>query len=159
MTLTNKEIKQRYFDRKKASATVIKCACGCGENILDVDDYGRPKTFVNGHNGRKYSNKYEYKKVWRKKNLAWRRQWRRKRGAEKKIILIKTAGGKCTKCGLEYDGRNGGAFQFHHRDPSGKDFNISKGLDGYSIEDLIDEAKKCDLLCANCHFILHMGEY
>lgn len=57
-------------------------------------------------------------------------------------------GGKCELCGYN---RYQGALEFHHKDPSQKDFGMSK----FSRNTLSDEAKaeldKCSLLCANCH--------
>lgn len=47
--------------------------------------------------------------------------------------------------------------QFHHRDPARKRFGLgSRGL-ARSIEDLREEAKKCVLLCANCHAMVEAG--
>lgn len=65
-----------------------------------------------------------------------------------KKILVDEAGGKCIRCG--YD-RYIGALQFHHRDPSIKERGLSKRGLTISIARLREEAKKCDLLCANCH--------
>jgi transposase len=65
-----------------------------------------------------------------------------------KAILIAEAGGVCAICG--YD-RYVGALQFHHRDPSLKEFGLS--ADGFyrSLERARAEARKCILLCSNCH--------
>jgi transposase len=65
-----------------------------------------------------------------------------------KAILTAEAGGACAICG--YD-RYVGALQFHHRDPSVKEFGLSD--DGFyrSLERARAEARKCVLLCSNCH--------
>lgn len=42
------------------------------------------------------------------------------------------------------------ALEFHHRDPRGKEFHISK-CNGKSISLIKDEIRKCDILCGNCH--------
>ncbi|KKK60550.1 hypothetical protein LCGC14_3023240 [marine sediment metagenome] len=34
----------------------ISCACGCGQSLIKYDKQGRPRRFINGHNGR--GNKY-----------------------------------------------------------------------------------------------------
>lgn len=66
------------------------------------------------------------------------------------------AGGKCTICGYN---KCLDALQFHHRDPSEKDFNISDGIwaIGKNVDEIIFKAEidKCDLVCANCHFEIH----
>lgn len=54
----------------------------------------------------------------------------------------------CAQC-PEKDPR---CLDFHHRDPSTKSFNISSGLSNkLSLETLMKEIEKCDLLCRNCH--------
>ena len=71
----------------------------------------------------------------------------RRRRAVKRI-LVEEAGGACALCG--YD-RYVGALQFHHVDPASKEFGL--GHDGVtrSLEMARAEARKCVLLCANCH--------
>jgi transposase len=71
-----------------------------------------------------------------------------------KQILVREAGGECILCG--YD-RCIGALQFHHVDPDGKQFNIAFGGIGRSLQRAQAEAKKCVLLCANCHAEVEAG--
>jgi len=69
------------------------------------------------------------------------------------LSKIKEArGGKCEKCGYN---KCITALEFHHLDPSEKDFTISN--DHFKLQEAIDESKKCILLCANCHRELHAG--
>jgi hypothetical protein len=42
------------------------------------------------------------------------------------------------------------AFDFDHRDPTQKRFMMSK-IRGQSVDDVVNEMAKCDLLCANHH--------
>lgn len=68
-----------------------------------------------------------------------------------KHMLIEYAGGKCQKCG--YDNCDN-ALHFHHKNPEDKEFGIARArLDGekFTIEKVLVEVDKCDLLCANCH--------
>lgn len=65
-----------------------------------------------------------------------------------KLILVKKFGGKCQICGYK---KYQGALHFHHLNKKNKSFELScKGLTK-KIDKLIEEAKKCILLCANCH--------
>jgi transposase-like protein len=65
-----------------------------------------------------------------------------------KAILVAEAGGRCNLCG--YD-RYIGALQFHHRHGADKEFGLSdRGLTR-SLDAVRAEARKCILLCANCH--------
>jgi hypothetical protein len=50
-----------------------------------------------------------------------------------------------------------GALHFHHVDPSEKRFGLGgRGLTR-SIDALREEAKKCVLLCSNCHAQVEAG--
>ncbi len=61
---------------------------------------------------------------------------------------MEISGGKCTICGYK---KYIGALDFHHINPSTKLFSLSvKGL-CYSWDSILKEAKKCILLCKNCH--------
>ena len=51
-------------------------------------------------------------------------------------------------------------LDFHHRDPSEKEIEVSRiaRTYGWSIERIEVEIAKCDILCANCHRKLHWAE-
>tara|TARA_R110000824_G_scaffold242992_2_gene431633 strand:- start:94 stop:324 length:231 start_codon:yes stop_codon:yes gene_type:complete len=63
---------------------------------------------------------------------------------------IKLLGGKCCGCGYN---KCASALEFHHTDPSKKEFII--GSCKYGRSKMLEEAKKCILLCANCHREFH----
>jgi hypothetical protein len=60
---------------------------------------------------------------------------------------------KCEEC----DNADYRVLEFHHKNVGDKEFNISE-LGSRSIENLKKEMKKCEVLCANCHRILHYEE-
>lgn len=64
--------------------------------------------------------------------------------------LKEARGGKCIKCGYNKCLK---ALEFHHLDPSKKDFTISN--DHFKLLDAVNESKKCILICSNCHKELH----
>ena len=71
-----------------------------------------------------------------------------------KRILVAEAGGRCAICA--YD-RHPAALQFHHVDPATKSFNLSLRGETRGIDALRAEARKCVLLCANCHAEVEAG--
>jgi transposase len=71
-----------------------------------------------------------------------------------KEILVEEAGGCCAICGFD---AYAGALQFHHRDPGAKAFEVSRQGITRSLSRLREEAKKCVLLCANCHAMVEAG--
>lgn len=93
--------------------------------------------------------------------LSTVRKLKKKYGHEHKATLILLKGGKCSKCGIEYTGENGACFDFHHTNPEEKDFNITTYLRYYSkIPDkIIKEIDKCELVCSNCHRLIHSDKY
>lgn len=61
-------------------------------------------------------------------------------------------GGQCIRCGYNKCFK---ALEFHHLDPTQKDFTISN--DHFKLKEAIEESKKCILLCSNCHKEFHAG--
>ena len=73
------------------------------------------------------------------------------RQRELKLKAIDYLGSKCIRCG--YSGVYA-VFDFHHRDPTEKEFSWgSKRTSNW--ESLKKELDKCDLLCSNCHREVH----
>ena len=70
-------------------------------------------------------------------------------------MLIQYAGGACQHCGYNKCIR---ALEFHHVDPTQKDFGISRTLTK-SVAKLKEEVSKCILLCSNCHAEIHQELY
>lgn len=68
--------------------------------------------------------------------------------AKRKAELVKLAGGKCEKCGYHKCVK---ALSFHHKNPAEKKFplNVRSICKGWDV--VLDELKKCSLLCLNCH--------
>lgn len=77
-----------------------------------------------------------------------------KRNLKKEYIAYK--GGKCEKCGYDKDCPT--AYHFHHKDPTEKEFCISRSK-RYRGEDVHKELDKCQLLCSNCHSEIHDALY
>lgn len=65
-----------------------------------------------------------------------------------KELLVAEAGGECGLCGYN---RYSGALHFHHLDPDSKRFGLGQGGWTRGIRELRAEARKCVLLCSNCH--------
>jgi hypothetical protein len=84
-------------------------------------------------------------------NKDRRREYVTRYQLKKKIQAIMVLGGKCYGCPEEHPA----ALQFHHRDPFEKSFSVNaKTLSSpgrYPWKVVLEEIKKCDLLCGNCH--------
>jgi len=78
------------------------------------------------------------------------------RGYKRKLYLIEFLGGSCKECGYN---KNISALEFHHRDPNVKDHQLdSRTLSNRSMDYIMNEISKCDLLCSNCHREFHNPE-
>jgi transposase len=86
-------------------------------------------------------------KLCRQERVAQRRR-------DIKALLVAEAGGACCLCG--YD-RFLGSLQFHHLDPRQKRLGLSANGLALSVATARAEAKKCVLVCANCHGELEGG--
>lgn len=73
------------------------------------------------------------------------------------IVAKKKEIGKCAHCDFD-DMSSTAAFHFDHLDPETKSYGISEMVRLVKTEDfkrLVDiEIAKCQLLCANCHFVI-----
>jgi len=61
----------------------------------------------------------------------------------------------CKRCGNS-DFR---VLDFHHLDKDGKEGSLGKAVsENWSKKRILQEIAKCEVLCANCHRILHWEE-
>ena len=72
-----------------------------------------------------------------------------------KATLVAEAGGACRLCGYA---NSTAALHFHHLDPATKEFNLGLGGIARSLARARAEARKCILLCANCHAEVEVGD-
>ena len=85
-------------------------------------------------------------------NRAYTRRKRRENRLKSVRDMKISAGGRCSRCG--YD-KCLDALDFHHLDPSKKikarNGSVTNLVRSVGIKIAIEEAKKCILLCSNCH--------
>ena len=64
-------------------------------------------------------------------------------------------GKRCIKCGEEHPA----CIEWHHRDPEQKAITPSKALNmGWTKKQILEELRKCDPICANCHRKLNYSQ-
>ncbi len=121
----------------KGKKTYWTCQCECG-NIKDIQT---------GHlrNGSIQScgcfNKFKAKNKDKSKPVI---DYRRRI----KIALCSANENRCSVCGVEDDII---IYDFHHLDPTSKSFGIGSASTTRSKRAYANEAKKCVMVCANCH--------
>lgn len=69
------------------------------------------------------------------------------RWRNRKRKAVEYKGGICVDCKQPFDYY---LFDFHHLDPSEKEFNFSH-IKGHSWKTIVKELDKCVLLCCMCH--------
>lgn len=79
------------------------------------------------------------------------REYMLRRYHERRARAIQMLGGRCSSCQRTDD------LQFDHIDFQKKSFNVSK-LWSISEQRFLDELKKCQLLCGDCHRTKTKGE-
>ena len=105
----------------------------CGVQISQIGS-GRPRKYCYG------SCSPKAPKV--RKVRSGRREWVRDQ---------KIARGECADCGWGITIDNARVFDWDHREPALKVFELSAIPAGISIEQIIEEMQKCDVVCRNCH--------
>lgn len=71
----------------------------------------------------------------------------------RKQNLISVFNGKCCLCGFDAFPE---ALDFHHVNPEEKEFPLSSNV-MKALDKQLNEARKCILVCANCHRGIHAG--
>lgn len=82
--------------------------------------------------------------------------WARDTYADMKKRCVSWFGGACAHCGFITDVL--AVYDFHHLDPSKKDFNLARLSTTVDWEKVVAELSKCVMLCANCHRTHHAQE-
>lgn len=105
-----------------------------------------------------YKNKEdsrEYQKKWYKNNKKKRiKQIRDYQDREHEKFIEYKSGLKCSLCGYN---KCISALDFHHKNKDTKDFSIS-AMRKRSMKRIMEEIKKCILVCKNCHAEIHEKE-
>lgn len=78
----------------------------------------------------------------------------RERRNKLKIAAVNYKGGKCERCGYN---KCYAVLEFHHNDPSQKEFSLCRSY-VTSWKRIKEELDKCKLLCSNCHREAHATE-
>jgi len=85
-------------------------------------------------------------KATKEKNRLRRQKYNVEFRIERRKILIKHLGGKCNNCGCD----DHEVLEFDHIDPKTKTIAISRNM-FLALDTLLEELKKCQLLCVQCH--------
>lgn len=78
------------------------------------------------------------------------------RAEKNKKIIREYKNIPCMDCGNSYPHY---VMDFDHRDPEVKEFAISQMPRDCSLEKILNEIKKCDVVCANCHRVRTFRDY
>lgn len=112
-----------------------KCST-CG-NVLPIEDFYKCGNHKNG--GQRYACECKECRKERERDRYY--------DIAADVAEYRTA---CIRCGVDKPY----LIEFHHRDPEEKEFTIAHWRKK-SKRALIDELKKCDPLCRNCHAEFH----
>ena len=80
-----------------------------------------------------------------------------KRWKNRKKKYVQLLGGECEMCHTKLTNSNASIFDFHHMNPEDKEYSWSK-LRLMSDIKIRTELAKCQLLCSNCHRLIHYDE-
>lgn len=130
--------------------------CNMCEQELSIDNFSRNKSKKDGHNGhcRRCHKQYRDQHYRNNKQKIVGQIVARRTELNNFVRQYKQDAG-CKNCGQTHVA----ILDFHHRNGEDKEICIANGVrHGWSKKRLMSEIKKCDVLCANCHRILHWNE-
>jgi hypothetical protein len=144
-----------YWVRKHNLRVNFKNFKQGGRNVR-VKDYGVPRICPRCNLNKEATDFYDSKGIKNAgtycKQCMNEHTMERVRNMKQKWVEYK--GGKCQLCGYS---KCPGALEFHHLDPSKKDFNLSRYRVRAFNEQIRQEIDKCLMVCANCHREIHAG--
>lgn len=129
--------------------------CTLCKDEKELDLFNKNKSRKDGYNNicRECSNisSKRYYKDNTEKHNKFVRERSKKSVTENRIKYVELLKNSCcVRCGFD----NIVALEFDHKDEVNKINGIGKMVSaGYSWETILEEIKKCELVCANCHRI------
>ncbi len=140
-------LKTHYVTREKTDEIKLthKTCNNCNEN-KSVNEFYFRKNRNKYYNTCKKCDSENHKK-----NHTGLNGYRHKN--KQKLIDTIFSDCKCELC--DFKTKNISVYDFHHRDPSKKEFNLCKVR--YKMKECLEEIKKCILVCSNCHREIHGG--
>lgn len=121
----------------------------------ELDSFPKNKSKPDGHGHRCLEcQKILSKQHYQNNKQIYKERFRSHRIATRIYLQELKKDLKCIICG-ESDPI---CIDFHHKDKAQKVACISKMVRDYGMEKVLEEIKKCDPLCANCHRKLHRDE-
>lgn len=98
-------------------------------------------------------NRKEYQDKYNKKHYINNKKYYRIKALKARLKLRKQYqdfknNKPCFDCGVKYPYY---VLDYDHRNPTTKFMEISKIVMRYGMRRMLEEIKKCDLVCSNCH--------
>jgi transposase len=125
---------QNTRGRRRSPDAVAALEKGLTETVLSCPRHGEVSFVLDGRG-------YYRCRRCRAESVTRRRR-------KMKATLVQEAGGSCRLCGYA---KSMAGLQFHHLDPAEKRFDLNAGGAALALDTLRAEARKCVLLCSNCH--------
>lgn len=128
----------------------MKVCIKCREE-KELEDFSRKKTAKDGRNARCKECTREYTRRHYKENKQYyldkAKIYNEKYKERFDELMIELKSKPCLDCETEYHPCQ---MDFDHRPGEDKKYDICK-MQYYSIEEVLKEIEKCDLVCSNCH--------
>ena len=134
-----------------------KICSNCKED-LSINNFSKKGFYSNGRQRYQYTCKKCHKK-YKDQHYINNKQYYKDKARKTTITFIEwfTEIKKTLFCELCGENRHW-VLDFHHIDPKEKDREIAVLMRNGSKRKILDEIKKCKVLCSNCHRNLHYTE-
>lgn len=127
--------------------------CSKCKGIFNLDQFHNSAKTKDGKTTWCKSCKHKANRIWKKTKNGRAYNTKRNRRcarAVKEWLLEELGAKKCLYC----DENHPACLDFHHRNPEEKKFIIASNKCKKRTE-LLEEARKCNIVCANCHRKIH----
>jgi hypothetical protein len=129
---------------------VLRVCKKCGET-KNLAEFVKTKACTLGHSHTCKVCNWKIRAPQYAKDRRKRADQENKKNRDKKSYMVNKMGNKCYDCGNSYPDC---VYDFHHLDPSQKDFKLSS-VRSMDLELIDKELSKCVMLCSNCHRVRH----
>lgn len=97
----------------------------------------------------------DYNKKWYDKNKVSHKATIKENKEKYKVDFYEYKSSlKCGRCSETHVS----CLDFHHKDGEEKERGISSMIGSCKLETIMEEIKKCEVVCANCHRKIHWNE-
>lgn len=145
------KIGEQHSEESKRRMAETRTVSGNGRSNICEAVFGKPHSELTDEEYATFRRLTKAATYYRRHTENVERQRASKQGIKQRVLQALGWEARCVRCG--YD-RYIGALDFHHEDPTQKDNQVLT----FGFDRAVEEARKCILICSNCHREVHAAD-